>query len=540
MGPRSGRLCHDARVFDPVAGLAAPLSGIVSGLTEGRVLEVDLERPAVADHGDYATGVAMRLAPVLGRAPREIAEEIVARIEIGDEIEGIEIAGPGFINLRVGAAWYRAALVGLLAHDEDRGRKDGADSRVLVEFVSSNPTGDLTIGSARNAAIGDCVARLLAYTGGTVTREYYLNDAGRQVRMFGASVRARRLGREIPEDGYPGEELVEIANAIPLADDAPEEEWVQPAVVAMTDRIRASLERMRVTFDVWTSERSLHEGGAVQAAITRARSEGYVYDLDGAVWLQTSAFGDDKDRVLIKADGEPTYFAADLAYLEDKFARGFERLVYVLGADHHGYVQRLKAAAACLGYDAERVEIVIYQLVTVSGERMGKRRGNVITLDGLVDAIGVDAARYFLVQRSHDQTLDIDLDLAVETSNANPVYYVQYAHARCCSILRKAEEQGGERAEIGAYVPESAERTLIKRLAEWPDVVGQAASRRAPHRIPTWLHELAGDFHAFHHDALVLHEDPATRSFRLDVVDATRVALARGLALIGVDAPERM
>ncbi len=535
------RLCHDARVFDPVAGLAAPISGIVFGLTDGRVVDVDLERPAVADHGDYATGVAMRLAPVIGRAPREIAAEIAERIEVGEEIEAVEIAGPGFINLRLGPAWYRQALAGLgrVAMEEGPGRAATAE-RVLVEFVSSNPTGDLTIGSARNAAIGDCLARLLVATGDQVTREYYLNDAGRQVRLFGASVRARRLGQEPPEDGYPGEELIDIAREIAVADDAPEADWVEPAVAAMTSRIGTSLERMRVTFDVWTSERSLHDGGAVLAAITRARAEGYVFDREGAVWLQTSAFGDDKDRVLIKADGEPTYFAADLAYLQDKFDRGFERLVYVLGADHHGYVQRLKAAAACLGHAPEAVEIVIYQLVTVSGERMGKRRGNVITLDGLVDAIGVDAARYFLVQRSHDQTLDIDLDLAVEASNANPVYYVQYAHARCCSILRKAEAEGVARGVVDGYDPERGERTLIKRLVEWPDVLRQAAERRAPHRIPAWLHELAADFHAFHHDHLVLHADPAVRTFRLDVVDATRVALERGLALIGVDAPERM
>lgn len=529
-------------MIDPVAGLAAPIAGVVSALADGRTIPLELERPAVAAHGDYATSAALRLAPLVGRKPREIAEEIVGRIEAGGAIASLEVAGPGFINIKVSPLWYREALRGLQAAGADFGAGAAGGERVLVEFVSSNPTGDLTIGSARNAAYGDCVARLLAFTGAAVEREYYLNDAGQQVRRFAESVRARRLGLPLPEDGYPGEELVEIAAELGIEDGAEVEAWVEPAVAAMTARIRASLERMRVEFDVWTSERDLHERGAVAEAIARARSEGYVLDRDGAVWLQTSAFGDDKDRVLIKQDGEATYFAADLAYLEDKFSRGAGRLIYVLGADHHGYVERLKAAAACLGHDPEAVEILIYQLVTVSGERMGKRRGNVITLDGLVDAIGVDAARFFLVQRSHDQTLDIDLDLAVETSNANPVYYVQYAHARACSILRRAEEEGAAPAfdDASRHIPEPAEQALIKRLVEWPDVVAEASRRRTPHRIPAWLHELAADFHAFHHDLYVLDDDPEVRAFRLALVETTQTALARGLALIGVSAPERM
>ncbi len=527
---------------DPIAELHGAIADAVARLSGGEVPDLALERPAQAEHGDYATSVAMRLAPVLSRPPREIAEELAVALREIPGVASVEVAGPGFLNLRLDGGWYRGALSGMLAAGPDFGRGapvEGAET--LVEFVSANPTGDLTIGSARNAAYGDCVARLLAFAGERVVREYYFNDAGNQIALFGASVRARRLGEEVPEGGYPGDEVAEVAAALPLADDAPLEEWTRLGVETMMGRIRASLERMRVGFDLWTSERTLHDSGAVQAAVERARAEGHVFEQDGATWLRTTAFGDDKDRVLLKADGETTYFAADLAYIDLKFARGATRAIYVLGADHHGYIQRLKAGAACLGHDPDAVEILIYQLVTVSGERMGKRRGNVITMDGLADAIGVDAARYFLVQRSHDQQIDIDLDLAVEESSKNPVYYVQYAHARCCSILRKAADEGRMTEGVGAaHAPEGPEMALVRRLAEWPDIGRTAAALRAPHRIATWAHELAGDFHAFHHDLYVLHEDDDVRAFRLAAVRATAEALERALGLIGVSAPERM
>lgn len=535
-------LCHDSLVIDPVADLHATLASAVAQLTGGEVPELALERPGNPEHGDYATSVAMRLAPVLARSPHEIAQELAAIVEVLPAIDSVEIAGPGFLNLRLSADWYREAVTTMLAAGSDFGRHAAvAGGETLVEFVSANPTGDLTIGSARNAAYGDCVARLLDFMGQTVTKEYYFNDAGNQITLFGQSVRARRLGQEIPDGGYPGAEILEVANALDLPDDAPLEEWTTRGVALMIERIRSGLERMRVTFDLWTSEQTLHSSGAVTAAIERARAENHVFEQDGATWLRTTTFGDDKDRVLLKADGETTYFAADLAYIDLKFKRGATRAIYVLGADHHGYIQRLKAGAACLGLDADAVEVLIYQLVTVSGERMGKRRGNVITLNELAEAIGVDAARYFLVERSHDQMLDIDLDLAVETSSKNPVYYVQYAHARCQSILRKASDEGLAVDGVGStHVPEGPEMTLVRRLAEWPDVVALAAELRAPHRIVTWAHELAADFHAFHHDLFVLHEDADTRAFRLSTVRATGEALTRALGLIGVAAPDRM
>ncbi len=535
-------VCDHAAVADPIADLHGALAAAVAGLSGGEVPELGLERPANAEHGDYATSVAMRLAPVLSRPPRDIAEELAAAVRELPGVDAVEVAGPGFLNLRLGAAWYRDALAAMLAAGPDFGRgAPQAGVETLVEFVSANPTGDLTIGSARNAAYGDCVARLLAFTGEPVVREYYFNDAGNQIALFGASLVARRRGEDVPEGGYPGPEVEEIAAALPLADDAPVAEWTRLGIETMMGRIRGSLERMRVGFDLWTSEQTLHASGAVQAAIERARAEGHVFEQDGATWLRTTTFGDDKDRVLLKADGETTYFAADLAYIDLKFTRGATRAIYVLGADHHGYIQRLKAGAACLGYEPEAVEVLIYQLVTVSGERMGKRRGNVITLDGLVDAIGVDAARYFLVQRSHDQTLDIDLDLAVEASSKNPVYYVQYAHARCASILRKAADEGRLTEGVGTgHLPEGPEAALVRRLAEWPDIARTAADLRAPHRIIAWAHELAGDFHAFHHDLYVLHEDDDVRAFRIAAVRATAEALARALDLVGVSAPDRM
>ena len=527
---------------DPVTALHATVSAAVSGLTGGEAPELGLERPGNAAHGDYATSVAMRLAPLLGKAPRDIAQLLADVLVADPAIASVEIAGPGFINLRLAASWYHQALSDMLSAGAQFGRSVvAAGDEILVEFVSANPTGDLTIGSARNAAYGDSVARLLTFVGEQVTREYYFNDAGNQIALFGQSVQARRLGAEIPEGGYPGDEVGELAAALDLPDDASLAEWTARGIEAMMVRIRGSLERMRVTFDLWTSEQTLHASGAVQKAIAQARSEGHVFEQAGATWLRTTSFGDDKDRVLLKADGELTYFAADLAYVGLKFERGAARALYVLGADHHGYISRLKAGAACLGYDPERVEVLIYQLVTVSGERMGKRRGNVITLDGLADAIGVDAARFFLVQRSHDQMLDIDLDLAVETSSKNPVFYVQYAHARCQSILRKAQADGLTTTGTGpAHAPEPQEAALIRRLAEWPDVVATAADLRAPHRIVTWTQELAADFHAFHHDLFVLHEDEEIRAFRLSAVAATGEAIARALDVIGVAAPDSM
>ena len=527
----------------PLAELSTPIAAALERIGAGCELAVELERPADSSHGDYATSVALRSAPRLRRSPREIAEALRQELAADERFETVEVAGPGFLNVRASAAWYRAALsaIGVAGASYGAGSAE-LPERVLVELVSANPTGALTVGSGRNGAYGDSVARLLAFAGHRVTREYYFNDAGGQIERLGASLRARALGREVPEDGYPGAEITEVAATLAVDADADDLTWARAAIPTLMERIRASLERLRIGIDIWFSERELHSADAVSSAIERARAGGHVYESEDAIWLRTTAFGDDKDRVLLKSDGAPTYFAADLAYVDYKFERGADRLIYVLGADHHGYVARLKAAAAVLGRDPEQVDVLIYQMMTVSGERMGKRRGNVVTVDEMLDEIGVDAFRYYLVQRSHDQTIDLDVDLAVEQSSTNPVYYVQYAHARIVSILRKAEEAGVEAVAFEGWThdPEPGERALIRKLVEWPDVVSEATARRAPHRIVAWAHELAAAFHQFHHDHYVLHEDPDVRSFRLALCDATRAAVARALDLIGVEAPEHM
>jgi arginyl-tRNA synthetase len=508
-------------VTDLIARLSAPIAGAAASLADGVSPEVGLERPADATHGDFATSVALRLAPVLRRAPRQIAEDIAARIRDGRDYAAVEVAGAGFVNLRLSPTWFHDAVAEIAAAGDRYGEGRPAERRnVLVELVSANPTGEVTVASARNGAYGDSVGRLVE---------------------FGASVRARRRGDEIPEGGYPGEIVKVLAGEIDLDPDAPVEAWTAASVPRMFDRIKAALARLRISVDIWFSEAELHASGAVTRAIAKARAAGHVYEQGGATWLATSQFGDDKDRVLIKSDGSPAYFAADLAYIEHKFERGHDRLIYILGADHHGYVARLKAAAACMGYDPNAVEVPIYQMVTVSGERMGKRRGNAITADELMDAIGIDATRFFLVQRSHDQTMDIDLDLAVRQERENPVYYVQYAHARAQSILRRAAEDGdGPTAGPWSHAPEAQERDLVKRLVEWPDVVRDAADRRAPHRIVAYVHQLAGDFHVFHHDLRVLHDDPDTRAFRLTLTAAVGATVRRALDVIGVEAPDTM
>jgi arginyl-tRNA synthetase len=529
-------------VTDLIARLSAPIAGAAASLADGVSPEVALERPGDPSHGDFATTIALRLAPILRRAPRQIAEEIASRIRDGRDYAAVEVAGAGFVNVRLAPALFHDAVGEIAAAGDDYGAgHPEARRNVLVELVSANPTGDVTVASARNGAYGDSVGRLFEFAGHEVVREYYFNDAGGQVDKFGASVRAKRRGEEMPEGGYPGPVVDELAALIDLDPDASIEEWRAAAVPPMVERIGASLERIRIQIDIWFSERELHASGAVDRAIAKARAAGHVYERDGATWLATSQFGDDKDRVLIKSDGTPAYFAADLAYIEHKFARGHDRLIYILGADHHGYVARLKAAAACLGYDQDAVEVPIYQMVTVSGERMGKRRGNVVTADELVEAIGVDATRFFLVQRSHDQTMDIDLDLAVRQERENPVYYVQYAHARAQSILRRAASEGhGPTAGPWAHAPEPQERELVKRLVEWPSVAKDAADRRAPHRVIAYALALAADFHVFHHDLRVLHDDADVRAFRLTLTAAVGSTVRRALDLIGATAPDTM
>ncbi len=503
--------------------LAEPIEAAVRELSGDDAAEVVLERPGDPEHGDFATTVALRLAPGLRRAPREIAQELAGRMALGDLIESVEVAGPGFLNLRVGRAWYQEALAELLEAGDRYGAGFAAKpERIQVELVSANPTGPLTVASARNAAYGDSVARLLELAGHEVEREYYVNDTGTQIDLFRASVEARARGQEPPEGGYLGAYVAEIAK-----------EGGDP-VARMVEAIRATLARFRVHVDEWAFQ------SEVERDLDAALAELDLYESEGARWLETTAWGDDKDRVVIRSDGRPTYFAADAAYMRTKLARGFDHLVYVLGADHHGYVARLKALAAAYGRDPDTVEVLIYQLVhlTQGGEarKASKRRGDVVLLDELIDEIGVDAARWYLVARGHEQAIEIDVDLAGEKSEKNPVYYVQYAHARIAGILRNAGAAAPS-AEL-AHEPAPEERDLVKRLAEFPALVAEATERRGPHAVPIYAVRLADEFHRFYHHHRVLESDAET--FRLGLCRATQTVIACCLDLVGVEAPERM
>jgi arginyl-tRNA synthetase len=487
---------------------------------------VELERPNDPAHGDYATNVAMRLAPVQRRSPRELGEELAAAATGLDEVERAEVAGPGFVNLWLADAWFGEALGEILAAGAEYGG-GAADrrERIQVEMVSANPTGPITVASARNGAIGDSVARLLAFAGHDVDREYYYNDAGAQMERFRDSVEAVRRGEEPPEDGYRGEYVKEIAQLD--GDPVPE----------MLRRIEASLERFRIHFDSWATQSELetHLGEFLSRLDT--------YPREGALWARSSGYGDDEDRVLLRSPeqgGQPTYRAADVVYLVDKLERGYDRALYVLGADHHGTRKWYEAVARMLGYDPSRVEVLLYQLVhlTRGGEqaKMSKRRGDVVFLDDFMDEVGVDAARWYLVNRGPDQTIEIDVDLAAERSEKNPVYYVQYAHARIAGIRRNAGD-----AEVSAEVPgplAPAEKGLVKRLAEFPGIAAEAAARRGPQAIPTYAIRVADDFHRFYHDHRVLGSDE--QAFRLGLVQAAQTVIARSLDLVGVAAPERM
>jgi arginyl-tRNA synthetase len=496
---------------------------LASDLADAAGAPVELERPNDPAHGDYATNVALRLAPVRKRAPRDLAAELAEAVSSSPRVERAEVAGPGFVNVWVGRAWYRDALAEIL----DAGRDYGAGFassrlRVQVEMVSANPTGPITVASARNGAYGDSVARLLAFAGHEVAREYYYNDAGAQMDRFRASVQAVREGREPPDDGYHGAYVAEVA-----ALDDP--------VAEMLRRIEDSLERFRIHFDAWALQSELEK--RLPEILPRLDT----YEMDGAVWARSSAYGDDDDRVLIRSEGgAPTYRAADVVYLVDKLERGFDRAIYVLGADHHGTRNWYAAIARMLGYEPERIEVLLYQLVhlTRGGEqtKMSKRRGEVVLLDDFVDEVGVDAARWYLVSRSHDQTIDIDVDLARERSEKNPVYYVQYAHARIAGIVRNAA--GVEASAEPAHELAREERDLIKRLAEFPDVVSEATERRGTHAIPTYAIRVADDFHRFYHHHRVLDGDAP--AFRLALCRATQSVIARSLDLIGVEAPDRM
>jgi arginyl-tRNA synthetase len=508
------------RTPDPAGRLAVALQEVAG-------VPVALERPSEAAHGDYATNVALQLAGRRRRPPLEIAQELASSAAGVPGVDRAEVAGPGFVNLFLGDEWFAAALGSMLEAGESFGGKTAsASERIQVEMVSANPTGPVTVASARNGAYGDSVARLLAFAGHDVEREYYYNDAGTQIDKFRESVEAVRRGNEPPEDGYRGDYVAELA-AQP-GDPIPE----------MLKRIEASLRRFRIEFD------SFEQQTSVEAEIPEAVALLDTFEEDGALWARTSAHGDEKDRVLIRSDGTPTYFAADAAYIRRKYAKGFDHLVYVLGADHHGYVGRLQALAEMLGHPRGSLEVLIYQLVhlTRGGEqaKMSKRRGEVVFLDDFVDEIGVDAARWYLVSRGHDQAIDVDVDLAAEASQKNPVYYVQYAHARIAGILRNVETDVVASQKVVAPVAPIAaeERELVKRLAELPTVAAEAAERRAPHAIPTYAIRVADDFHRFYHEHKVLGSEQ--EAFRLGLVHATKTVVARCLDLIGVAAPDRM
>ena len=484
---------------------------------------VELERPGRSEHGDYATNVALRRAPSNGRPPRELAEELAKAAAGLEEVERAEVAGPGFVNLFLTSAWYVRALEEVLeAGDAYGGGSAQTTERAQVEMVSANPTGPLTVGSARNGAYGDAVARLLEFAGHEVEREYYFNDVGRQIELFRESVEARRHGDEPPEEGYTGEYVAEIAAA------------TGDPVERMLAEIKRELEAFRIHIGSWVLQREIEL--EIPAVLERLDT----YESEGSLWARTSEHGDDKDRPLRRSsDGSYLYYASDVAYVRNKFERGFDRLIYVLGADHHGYVPRLKAAAAMLGYDDDRLEVLVYQLVSIveggQAKQSSKRRGDVVFLSELVDKIGIDAARWYLVSRGYDQPIEVDIDLAKERSEKNPVFYVQYAHARIAGILRNAGDAPVS-AEGGVAAPE--ERELVKRLAEFPDVVAEAVERRAPHALPNYAIRLADDFHRFYHHHRVLESDE--QAFRLALVTATKAVLARSLDLIGVEAPGRM
>jgi arginyl-tRNA synthetase len=506
-----------------------------------------LERPKRADHGDYSTNAAMLLAPALKSAPRDIAGRLGDALgaRLGDRLARVEVAGPGFLNIFLADGWYTAAAAHVLDAGEDFGA-GGADpaERVLVEFVSANPTGPLHVGHARNAAYGDSLARLLEYRGHAVEREYYVNDYGSQVELFGLSLQARARGEAPPEGGYQGDYIAEIAAQIPDAATADADTVARRGIELMIERAAAALAAFNVSIDHWFSERSLHVGDGgenlVAHAFERLEGQGRSYRSEGALWVRTTQFGDDKDRVIERATGQHTYFASDIAYHQEKRERGFDRLIDVWGADHHGYVQRMKAMFAALGGDPDRLELLIMQFVHLveGGGRasMSKRAGEFVTLDELVEEIGVDVARWFLLARSHDTTIDLDLDLARDQTNENPVFYVQYAHARIASILREAA--GRPRSAEAGHALHPSERELIKKLLTFPAEVAEAADRRAPHRIATYALQLAQAFTAFYRDCRVLGvpEEP----FRLALSEATRGVIARSLGLLGISAPETM
>ncbi|WP_339175099.1 arginine--tRNA ligase [Solibacillus sp. FSL R5-0691] len=534
-----------------------------AGLVEaGTEINIHLETPKDKANGDFATNIAMQLTKLAKKPPRAIAESILEHLTTeGTDIEKIEIAGPGFMNITVRKDFLASVVTATFEQGENYGRSTaGAGEKVQVEFVSANPTGDLHLGHARGASVGDSLCNVLDFAGFDVSREYYINDAGNQINNLAYSLEARYkqalgMDAEMPEDGYHGPDIIGIASKLAeefgatILDKSDEERFKffrEHGLKLELAKLQNDLKNFRVEFDVWYSETSLYENGKIDVALDKLKANGHVFDEEGATWFRSTTFGDDKDRVLIKNDGSYTYLTPDIAYHEDKLRRGFDKLINIWGADHHGYIPRMKAAIEALGYDRGTLEVDIIQMVQLykNGEKfkMSKRTGNAVTMRELVEEVGLDAVRYFFVKTAGDSHMDFDLDLAVSQSNENPVYYAQYAHARISSILRAANEQGFEASleNLNLLVAEK-EEDVLKKVGAFPQIVADAAKHRTPHRIANYIQDLAAAFHSFYNAEKVLNPDnKELTEARLALITAVKTTLANALKLIGVSAPEKM
>ena len=542
---------------------AAAQKAIDAGTVKGGELpEVLLEVPPQKEFGDFATNFAMQSARALKCNPRMIAQAVVDNMDCA-YVEKMEIAGPGFINFYLKQDWIYDVLAGIIAEGENYGNLvSDCKEKIQVEYVSANPTGPLHVGHGRGAAVGSALANLMKAAGMDVSREFYINDAGNQINNLAASVNARyleQLGQtvEFPENGYHGHDIIETAERIVriygdrFLNMSEEERLQEFRTIALKEKLAAlkeDLEAFNVTYDHWFSEQTLHDANAIKSACDLLTERGYLYEQDGALWLKATEYGDDKDRVVIRDNGIPTYFAADIAYHRDKYARGFDRVINLWGADHHGYIARMKAAVGALGYHPDQLEVLILQMVSLyrNGElvKMSKRTGQSVTLNELIEEVGTDAARFFFVMRSIDSQLDFDLTLATEKSNENPVYYIQYAHARICSIMRQLEEAGiavmsATEAKLNTLV-EASELELIKKLGEYPEMIAGAAKERAVHRVAHYVHDLAGLFHSFYNQCRILGVDSDLQQARIALVKTVGHVIRHALSILGVSAPERM
>ena len=542
---------------------ALAAAAVKAGLVEaGTELTIHLETPKDKANGDFATNLAMQLTKVAKKPPRAIAEAILENLDTaGTDIEKVEIAGPGFMNITVRKDFLAGVVKATFEQGENYGRSNaGNGEKVQVEFVSANPTGDLHLGHARGASVGDSLCNVMDFAGYDVSREYYINDAGNQINNLAYSLEARYkqalgMDAEMPEDGYHGPDIIEIAGELvkefgsEILEKSDEERFKffrEHGLRLELAKLQKDLKNFRVEFDVWYSETSLYNNGKIDVALDKLRANGHVFEEDGATWFRSTTFGDDKDRVLIKNDGSYTYLTPDIAYHEDKLRRGFDKLINIWGADHHGYIPRMKAAIEALGYDRETLEVEVIQMVQLykNGEKfkMSKRTGNAVTMRELVEEVGLDAVRYFFVKTAGDSHMDFDLDLAVSQSNENPVYYAQYAHARINSILRSASEQGFEASleNLGLLTAEK-EEDVLKKVGAFPQIVAEAAKHRTPHRIANYIQDLAAAFHSFYNAEKVLNADnKELTEARLALITSVKTTLANALKLIGVSAPEKM